>query len=82
MFGILLTFFAIGMVPAFFCFGLYKNREVPYFVDSFRALFRPTSKWCPSDPVVREEYKVFKSGTLVPLRGVDNPTKVTDDDKY
>ena len=68
------------MVPLFFGVAIAKRRKKELsWVEALKDSFRPTSKWCPSDPITRAQYLEFKrnysaeSSSPANLQGIDNP---------
>lgn len=72
--GLALAAFACLMVPIFFVVELLKARRgASSWWDAVKQSFKPSEEWCPSDPVLRQEYRIFRASETAALEGIDNP---------
>lgn len=73
-FGICLAVLACLMVPIFFAVEVLRRRGITSNLwEAVKETFRPTSDWCPKDPILRREYRQFISKEKPVLEGIDNP---------
>ena len=64
------------MVPIFFGVAIAKRRKQELsWMEAIKDAFRPTSEWCPKDPIIRKQYQEFlkEKDYIAPLQGIDNP---------
>lgn len=72
--GLALAAFACLMVPIFFVVELLKARRgASSWWDAVKQTFKPSEEWCPSDPVLRQEYRIFRASETATIEGIDNP---------
>lgn len=62
------------MVPIFFVVELMKIRSgASSWWDAVKQTFKPSAEWCPSDPALRQQYRIFRASETMTPEGIDNP---------